>query len=385
MKLSSSNIFCRALHACFSIAAISSLCATLPTRVQADDLTLTAGVASDGSINIWNKISSDTVTINGDGDMLCSLGVLPFPVSATNLVVAGKVTFAGSNSVQVYKQLSVEAGCTAKFVNGVMMKNATLYVKGTDAQGAAAIFYQNELTMKSLDGNGQLVVGAPNATGNLTITGNALGSNLIMAKNVSLNGTANTASSIVSGAALTIAAANAVGKQSITTSLGYLSAPTLNIGSNAKLDVTNILTSSNINITSSGGSVDRNTALISAASITGDANSTLSMTLTAEVLGEILGGEGSSFTLIEMDTAYLGNIDFTIGTETFTLEQSDAEIIILAGNTHYSLSKANSANAGQPIHQIFIKEGKTVPEPSTATLSLLALAALLARRRRKQA
>ena len=85
--------------------------------------------------------------------------------------------------------------------------------------------------------------------------------------------------------------------------------------------------------------------------------------------------------IFDLNGAYYSLSSVTMSNHKATIG-SDATALTLADDTVYTTLRISSANAAPVTGVGFIVKNSSVPEPTTATLSLLALAALATRRRR---
>lgn len=106
----------------------------------------------------------------------------------------------------------------------------------------------------------------------------------------------------------------------------------------------------------------------------------------------ICGDSGDDFTLLKWQSLTVANGTMT-GTNGLTLTSAREGDITFSGSLKYNTDslEASAENFGQyligcdtkGLYVQYVKSSVTIPEPATATLSLLALAGLAARRRRK--
>ncbi len=90
-----------------------------------------------------------------------------------------------------------------------------------------------------------------------------------------------------------------------------------------------------------------------------------------------------TLTLNDQDGYIKGIFDADPGIEEVVLNYGDADLSGVTGITYRSGALPSGIQAGIVDNALVFKAGENMPEPSTATLSLLALAAIAARRRRK--
>jgi len=229
--------------------------------------------------------------------------------------------------------------------------------------------------------------GRVKSTGNLTVNGNSSGIGSIEASGrLTLSGTTGhtmgsiTASASVKADSVTIAGGNA------SEIKGSLEIGILTLSNSSNLSVDAVLTTSQILVTGSALSsitLSADMALITADSIAGGASSTLNIVFTEAALAGMAFGEDNKFTLITLTESYFGEYIFTIEGVELTESQIIASLlegesledgtVLWVGKTSYTVNVVTTDGS----QSIVITEGERIPEPSTATLSLLALAGFL--------
>lgn len=354
---------------------------------SSSDITVLGSSSNDITYhnNISFKGGDKTVSIDGNVN-----------TGTFNAVSNAHIVFnsASAKNIQVNKLMDIGGTSDIEF-----LENVTVDLSGVEAilkvgEAATVAFNQENTTVNELDSAG--TVKAKNLTVNRGIT---TAGNIVASGNVTLNGTTNVVKSItaVNITAKSITAsygANATGHVSASGTIALigsntlsavekLTANTLELTNSSTLSIDDIMSVGYIDINASELTATNGSPLITAGSIVG---ASLTIDLSSAALAGMNFNADNIFTIIDLTNTYMGSYFIKIdGIDAVQIPHMDDNQTVVesfvANNTNYTISSIKSG-AGQ---QIIITECDTIPEPSTATLSLLALTGLLARRRRKQA
>jgi len=399
--------------ASFNIAEVKDYNGTLNITGSKTNFSLTINkiTQSEGKefFVIGNTVTSDELVKSGAGSATLQSLTIAAGGSVTNALVsdtneAGNLTI--TTLIATTGNIFANGGTTTITNLGTSTMDATVKTDATlnvgtgtldSLVGGGNFNASGDIVINSTSSSTSSFTGNIVAEGTVTLTGTDNTANSISASNIQAEGKNITVNAVTVTGTITASAVTITGNDAtrITSTVANLDTTTLTLGATVNLDVTSVLTVTTINII--GGSVvtsanntavSGSTALITAGSIAGGANSTLTLTLTAQAIGEMVFVD-NVFTLIDLDIAYEGSFLLDLDQLVEALANGtdnviDADgIVFNVGNTEYTISSVINTDDGS--QKIIITEGETIPEPSTATLSLLALAGLLARRRRKQA
>ncbi len=356
------------------------------TSLTAGNITVTAKedgagvVAGDTTTIAENELSSaevakSTVTVTGDGGTLTD----------TTIDANSTLTVEENSALSLTGTSSVSAKTT--IASGASIEAGVITLSGSE--GGATVSYTGEGSLSAdtlsnavISGASIVVSGTPTVTGgslaallagdsyNYSGYGIMNGGSLQDASSVTLTDSAQlTMNNVVVGADTTFTAAD-------TTKTGLV----LN-GNTIEANSTNLIFDGTSGALSTGTSVasftiDTFSTLTSDTNVSITGSLALALTLDADTFATVAGYyAGDDLFDIVLDFGSAG-VDIT------AITADDVVIYITNASTGASYTFIGSV-AGEDLTVDGSKLVVTIPEPSTATLSLLALAGLLARRRRK--
>jgi len=367
-------------------------------------------VKGGGTLKLVKVADNDTVdtyvnTLTNEGS---PDGVKGTITSEKNIYVYANVTNNGSLAAstlkirnatpQDAKTLTSELGGTVN-VDTLMLAGGTTNISGDVTAGSVAT---DGTTAKTLGGTGGTLTldGATNSTANVTLTGSFGIKKTGSAEQTFSNTSGYSGKLDVSGGTLNLA--NMGGNSSVTeitisggSTLGLYKAGVATPSTAAETTVT-FGEGGKLTVGEGGGTLNANVVLNSGSTLT--MTSTLNLgssltlngtTLDGALLKQLLSGPCTVTLFSGVDELYIGN-DSTnraaAGTD-FIFSTADVNAAFALSDEVALLFAPETGNPAITVGYVadggLIKMTSTVPEPATATLSLLALAALSARRRRK--
>ncbi|MGN0820200.1 MAG: beta strand repeat-containing protein, partial [Akkermansia sp.] len=354
--------------------------------------------ATSAAITLKNKLdnaivvndSTNNLTIENAANTLRGI-----QANNGNVVLAADTTVTGNRTIQVASntQVQVNAGKTLKYEDFEYV-GSTLSRSDTSASKAIAL-YDGAVTVSG----GTLTQKANATDSNRNEIAKEVNAKLENVKFISESGmktelknTGNTYTGLSVAGELTLAAAN------VTVAEVILAGGSLTVGNNNTLTANQTLELA----TASGSTVSGNLTLANSAALKANVSGITAETSPAlcTLNGALTLGSGLTLTLTNSDSfsGDLINLFSGVSSVTYTLPTTggDAEVVALSeGTTAYLDSNGvdahdifNNVDAGTYTlkfenNMVSLVAQKDTPEPTTATLSLLALMGLAARRRRK--